>query len=69
MRVAIMGGEFIAKVKARSDVLVWEVTQANRDELPRRLAREEFGRLSRRTLTPVGIETTNARCPAELDAT
>ena len=37
--VAASGGGFIAEAKARSDVEVWEVTQANRDELPQRLAK------------------------------
>ncbi len=36
--VANKGAGFIAKVKARPDVEVWEVTRSNRDELPQRLA-------------------------------
>lgn len=36
--VASKGAGFIAKVKARADVKVWEVTRSNRDELPQRLA-------------------------------
>jgi nucleoside-triphosphatase len=35
---AISGGGFIAEVKKRPDVELWEVTHANRDELPQRLA-------------------------------
>jgi nucleoside-triphosphatase len=36
--VALKGGGFIAEAKARSDVAVWELTKANREEVPRRLA-------------------------------
>ncbi|HUU83498.1 MAG TPA: nucleoside-triphosphatase [Phycisphaerae bacterium] len=36
--VAIKGGGFIAEVKARSDVEIRQVTQANRDELAQELA-------------------------------
>lgn len=32
--VALRGGGFIADVKRRSDVTLWEVTRANRDALP-----------------------------------
>ena len=32
--VALRGGGFIAEVKRRRDVTRWEVTRANRDELP-----------------------------------
>jgi nucleoside-triphosphatase len=35
--VAVSGGGFIAEAKRRPDVELWEVTQANRDELPQRL--------------------------------
>jgi nucleoside-triphosphatase len=35
--VALRGGGLIAEVKARRDVLVWEVTRGNRDELPDRI--------------------------------
>lgn len=35
--IAQKGGGFIAEVKQRSDVELWEVTQANRDELPKRV--------------------------------
>ncbi len=37
--VAVSGGGFIAEAKGRSDVELSEVTQANRDELPERLAK------------------------------
>ena len=36
--VASKGRGFIAEVKARPDVEIWQVTSANREELPRRLA-------------------------------
>jgi len=35
--VAQRGGGFIAEVKQREDVLLWEVTLSNRDEMPDRL--------------------------------
>ena len=35
--VARHGGGFIAEVKRRKDVEVWEVTRANRDEMPARI--------------------------------
>ena len=35
--VAQRGGGFIVEVKARPDALVWEVTSANRDALPKRI--------------------------------
>ena len=37
--VAVSGGGFIAEAKGRSGAELWEVTTANRDELPHRLAR------------------------------
>jgi len=37
--VAVRGGGFISEVKARPDVQIWNVTRANRDALPDRLAR------------------------------
>ena len=37
--VAVSGGGFIAEAKGRPDVELWEVTAANRDDLPQRLAR------------------------------
>jgi nucleoside-triphosphatase len=37
--VAARGGGFIAEVKERRDALLWEVTRANRDDLPGRIAR------------------------------
>ena len=37
--IAQRGGGFIAEVKARPDVEVWEVTFANREELPARAVR------------------------------
>jgi len=37
--IAIRGGGFIAEVKARSDVEIWQVTKTDRDALPERLAR------------------------------
>jgi nucleoside-triphosphatase len=36
--VAVKGGGFIAEVKARPDVLIWTVSQENRDGLPDQLA-------------------------------
>jgi nucleoside-triphosphatase len=36
--VALRGGGFIAQAKKRSDVEVWQITKANRDELPQHLA-------------------------------
>ena len=36
--VGLKGGGFIAEAKARPDVQVWELTKANRDEMPRQLA-------------------------------
>lgn len=36
--VAIKGGGFIAEVKRRSDVELWELTRANRDAMPERIA-------------------------------
>jgi nucleoside-triphosphatase len=36
--VALRGGGIIAEAKNRPDVEVWQVTQANREELPQRLA-------------------------------
>ena len=36
--VAIKGGGFIAEVKSRADVEMFEVTNANRDEFPQTLA-------------------------------
>ena len=36
--VALRGGGFIAEVKERPDVSIWQVTASNRDDLPRRLA-------------------------------
>ena len=35
--VALKGGGFIAQVKSRAGVEIWEVTRANRDEMPARL--------------------------------
>jgi nucleoside-triphosphatase len=35
--VAIKGGGFIAEVKRRSAVVLWEVTHANRDSMPERV--------------------------------
>lgn len=35
--VAIKGGGFIAEVKGRSDVVVWEVTHSNRNAMPERI--------------------------------
>ena len=35
--VALKGGGFIAQVKSRPDVEIWEVTRANRDGMPARL--------------------------------
>ena len=40
--VALSGTGFIAEVKRRPDVRLWQVTTANRDELPKRLAEEVF---------------------------
>jgi nucleoside-triphosphatase len=48
--IARKGGGFIERVKGRSDVEIWEVTQANRDDLPQRI-RE---RLSPKSFTPQG---------------
>lgn len=36
--VAVKGSGFIAEVKARPDVELWQITRANRDEMPERLA-------------------------------
>jgi nucleoside-triphosphatase len=36
--VALKGSGFIAEVKERPDVEIWEVTTGNRDKLPRQLA-------------------------------
>jgi nucleoside-triphosphatase len=36
--VAVKGGGFIAEVKGRPDALVWEITRANRDAMPERIA-------------------------------
>lgn len=36
--VAVSGGGFIAEVKRRPDVEIWQVTRESRDELPQRLA-------------------------------
>lgn len=36
--VGASGSGFIAEVKARKDVQIWEVTKADRDDLPQRLA-------------------------------
>ena len=41
--VAVSGGGFIAEVKTRPDVEIWEVTGENRDELPQRLAERIVG--------------------------
>lgn len=35
--VALKGGGFIRQVKRRNDVLLWEVTRRNRDDLPKRV--------------------------------
>jgi nucleoside-triphosphatase len=35
--IARKGGGFIERVKGRSDVEIWEVTRANRDDLPQRI--------------------------------
>jgi nucleoside-triphosphatase len=43
--VAIKGGGFIAEAKARPDVEIWQVTKANREELPERLAAALTARL------------------------
>jgi nucleoside-triphosphatase len=40
--VAVSGTGFIAEVKRRPDVTIWEVTRENRDELPRRVVRARF---------------------------
>ena len=37
--VALRGGGFIREVKSRHDVEIWEVTRANRDEMPRQIIR------------------------------
>ena len=43
--IAIKGGGFIAEAKARPDVEIWQVTKANRVELPERLAAALTARL------------------------
>jgi len=40
--VAIKGGGLIAEAKARPDVQVWELSKANRDEMPGRLRDAEY---------------------------
>lgn len=35
--VAVKGGGFIAEVKGRPDVVLWEITRANRDTMPQRV--------------------------------
>jgi nucleoside-triphosphatase len=42
--VAAKGGGFVAEVKDRADVQVWEVTRDNRDALPRRIAEAVQGK-------------------------
>lgn len=37
--VALRGGGFIAEVKDRADVEIWEATKANRDEMPEQIVR------------------------------
>lgn len=37
--VALRGGGFIAEVKGRPDVEIWEVTKANRNEMPAQILR------------------------------
>ncbi|MDH3727905.1 MAG: hypothetical protein OER77_10280 [Myxococcales bacterium] len=37
--VALRGGGFIADVKGRADVEIWEVTNANRNEMPAQILR------------------------------
>lgn len=37
--VALRGGGFIAEIKDRSDVEIWSVTKANRDEMPVQIVR------------------------------
>lgn len=37
--VALRGGGFIAEIKNRSDVEIWTVTKANRDEMPGQIVR------------------------------
>lgn len=37
--VALRGSGFIAQVKAREDVEIWAVTNANRDEMPHQIVR------------------------------
>jgi nucleoside-triphosphatase len=39
--IARKGGGFIEQVKGRPDVEIWEVTQANRDDLPQRILVDE----------------------------
>lgn len=36
--VASRGGGFIAEVKRRPDVVIWEITRSNRDQFPERVA-------------------------------
>ena len=45
--VARHGGGFIAEVKGRADVEIWETTRTNRDEMPRRIV-EWIDRASRK---------------------
>jgi nucleoside-triphosphatase len=40
--VAISGSGFIAEVKRRPDVTIWEVARENRDALPQRVVRACF---------------------------
>ena len=44
--VALSGTGFIAEVKRRPDVRLWQVTTANRDELPMRLTEQVFAALA-----------------------
>jgi nucleoside-triphosphatase len=37
--VALRGGGFVAEVKGRPDVEIWEVTKANRNEMPAQILR------------------------------
>lgn len=45
--VAAGGGGFIAEVKARPDVEIWQVTRENREEMPRQLAERVAAMLKR----------------------
>ena len=46
--VALRGSGFIAEVKVRVDVELWEVTKENRDEMPDQIVRWVTGRHTRR---------------------